>query len=487
MATVGPVGVLEKLPSIVKKCMIGFVLVGLFGIFVAMCVAPPQNVYPVSDYATGFMTRDASVVADPNGGDIAWLLASSALVLIMTPGLAFFYGGMINHKNVAATMAACLLPMGIIPLIWSFIGYSLAFGDSAGYPDIIGTPETYGLMYGVGDIQFNDYGYSNSVFWIFQGMFAIITPAILIGSIADRVNFASLFLFVPMWHMAVYCPAAHMVWNGGLIRQYGVVDFAGGMVVHMSSGWGALAAAFFMGPRKDLPTDGPANTPYVVLGAALLWFGWFGFNGGSALGSNQLAAHAFLNTVLATAASMFTWVLLDQLMGKPYKVTGMAMGIVVGLVAITPGCGFVCYGAGILIGMIGALVSYFVQVAMVKWGKGYADDTLDVFAAHGIGGTTGMILTSLFQDTEAGAPDYSGNTAPDETRHFDGAFYGQGIELGKCLLVMVCLVGYYLTATYFLMMLTNVFISMRVTEEEEEEGLDFSKHYEGPYKGDEDA
>jgi len=495
MAAAIPSGFLEKLPAVVKKGMVAFVLLSILALFIAMCVAPPQDVYPVNDYAEGVKPRTDYYTARADAvstADMSWMLASTALVLIMTPGLAFFYGGMINHKNVVGTIAACIIPMGVIPLMWSFIGYSLAFGEAVGpnvpYNSFLGNPKTYGLMYNVGAVKTPDYGYTDSTFWTFQCMFAIITPAIMVGAIADRVNFASLLLFIPMWHMAVYCPMAHMVWGGGLIYKYGVWDFAGGMVVHMSSGWGALAAALFLGPRAQQSNDGPANPPYVMLGASLLWFGWFGFNGGSALGSSDLTSHAFLNTVLATATAMFTWVLFDQLRGKPFKMTGMAMGIVVGLVAITPACGFVCYGAGIIIGFIGSLVSWLTQWGMEKWGKARADDTLDVFAAHGMGGTTGMILTSLFQDTEAGSwADYF-NTAPDGSDYYiEGAFYGNGKELGKCLLVLVCIVGYFLTATYFLCMLTNVFISMRVTDEEEEEGLDFSKHYEGPYKGEEDA
>mmetsp|Transcript_26725 Transcript_26725/g.58355 ORF Transcript_26725/g.58355 Transcript_26725/m.58355 type:complete len:464 (-) Transcript_26725:166-1557(-) len=456
-----PSGLLEKPSPLLKKIMIGFVLASLFGLAVAMTVAPPSQELLGAEYGTGNL----------NSASISWLLFSSALVLLMTPGLAFFYGGMIGHKNVIATISAVVICMAIVPIFWSLMSFSLAFGDSAGHPDMIGTPRSYGLMYNVDSSDAG--GYPVTTLFIFQGMFAIITPAILVGSIADRVNFPSLMLFVPMWHMAVYCPVAFMVWNGGLINQYGVLDFAGGMVVHMSSGWGALAAAFFMGPRKA-EVEGPANVAYTILGAALLWFGWFGFNGGSALAGNEFAAHAFLNTNVATSTAMLAWILLDQLFGKPFKVTGFAMGIVCGLVAITPACGLVNVGAASIIGIMGSICSYCVQVVMVMLGRKIADDSLDVFAAHGVSGTAGMIMTSLFQTSEAGS-------------YIDGAFYGNPSELGKCMIVLLCLVGYYLLATYILMFITNIFISMRVTEEEEEEGLDFSKHYEGPYKGEEDA
>eukprot|EP00955_Chlamydomonas_euryale_P095348 364933-Chlamydomonas_euryale.AAC.14 len=380
--------------------MIAFVAVCIFGIAVAMCVAPDDSNLLVSE------------LTDPSA--TMWTIISSALVLIMTPGLAFFYGGMVSKKNMIATMAAVLINMAVIPVMWSIIGFSLAFGESAGYPDMIGTPRTYGIFYNVDSTEFSDFGVPITAFWIFQGMFAILTPAILVGSIADRVNIASLFLFVPMWHMAVYCPVAFMVFNGGLISQYGVVDFAGGMVVHMSSGWSALAAAFFLGSRKAA-SDGPASVPYTILGAALLWFGWFGFNAGSALAGSPTAGLAFANTIIATSTGMLAWILMDQLYGRPFKVTGIAFGIVCGLVGITPACASVNYGAAAIIGIVAAMASSIVQWFMHWIGFLVVDDTLDVFAAHGVAGTAGMIMTSLFQ--YYGVPD--------------GAFYGNPIELGS--------------------------------------------------------
>eukprot|EP00955_Chlamydomonas_euryale_P082712 363759-Chlamydomonas_euryale.AAC.31 len=479
----GPRGLIEKLPPFVQKSMIGVFLLGMLGIFIAMCVlsdidtTPDVGVYAVDadynylpnatnpdQYAYAF-DYDGNVVPAVTTATTAWMLIASFLVLIMTPGLAFFYGGMINHKNVIATLAASILPMGVIPLLWCWFTYSLSFGVTAGYPEFIGNPATHGFMEGIGA---NGQGLYSSTFWLFQGMFAIITPAILIGAIADRVNFPALLLFVPMWHMGVYCPMAHMVFGGGLIADYGILDFAGGIVVHMSSGWGALAAALYLGPRAAIDQSGPAQIPFTVLGASLLWFGWFGFNAGSGGVADNIVPHAFLNTVIATAGSMLTWIILDQLKGRPFKVTGMAMGIVVGLVSITPGCAYVNYGAALIIGMFTSCMSWLVQWGMVAWGKTVADDTLDVFACHGIGGTFGMILTSLFQNTEYGAG-------------VDGAFYGNGIELGKCLLVLVCVVGYFIVATIILLAVTNLFISVRATPEEEEEGLDFSKHFENQY------
>ncbi|KAG1652493.1 hypothetical protein FOA52_008359 [Chlamydomonas sp. UWO 241] len=456
-----PGGLLDNLPAWAKKGAAGFVILGLMGIFVAMCVAPNQD--PI------FEDYGAVTGADLNQfrADICWVLASAAVVFLMTPGIAFFYGGMISTKNVVATIAACIIPMALIPIMWACIGYSLAFGKSAGYPDFIGTVTSYGLMYNMGAAPSG--GITTTTVWMFQCVFAMITPAILVGSIADRVNFPSLLLFIPLWHMGVYCPAAHMVWGLGRISQYGVIDFAGGIVVHMSSGWGALAAAFFLGRSKVKSNEGPSSLPYVVIGAAFLWFGWFGFNAGSALGANWQAAHAFVNTNMAAAFAMFTWMIMDQLLGRSFRVTGMAMGIVVGLVGITPAAGYVNYGAAAIIGMVTAIACQLVQAGMEKWGAILVSDTLSVFACHGIGGTVGMLMTSVFQAEAYGAGE-----------GLNGAWYGQGKELGKCLVVLFCIAGYFLVATYIIMFITNLFISMRVTEEEEEEGLDFSKHYEGP-------
>lgn len=463
-----PVGLLDHASPLVTKCMIGFVLASIFGICVAMCVVPPES-YTIADYAG---------MAAISSGDTAWMLASSALVLIMTPGIAFFYGGMINAKNVVGTICTAIIPMALIPIMWCFIGFSLAFGDDWFYPGFIGTPETYGLMYRVGGNPGPlAASIPLSVFFIFQCMFAVITPAIIIGSIADRVNIAALCLFVPLWHLVVYCPIAHMVWHpAGIIKRYGVLDFAGGTVVHMSSGWASLVAAWYLGPSihtrsPNAHPEGPANVPYVVLGTALLWFGWFGFNAGSALSAGWQAGSAFLNTNIATAAAMLAWMLMDQLKGNKFKATGLCLGAVVGLVGITPACGFVNVGAAALIGLTTAIVCSIAQLLMNKFAKKHVDDTLDVFACHGIGGTCGMIMTSLFQSSAAGAVDV--NLAP-----LPGAFYGHGVELGKCLLVLVIIVPFFCLFTWFCLVFTNLFIAMRVSDLEEIEGLDRSKHGE---------
>ncbi|KAG1655492.1 hypothetical protein FOA52_008963 [Chlamydomonas sp. UWO 241] len=455
-----------------KRILISFILAAVLGISVAMCICPPgENV--LSDYVDGGRPETEVDGVTVSAADTAWVLFSSALVFIMIPGIAFFYGGMIDHKNVVGTIATAILPLAIIPLLWAFFGFSLAFGKNT-LAGLIGSPGTYGLMYNVGHLPWGELPISTTTMWIFQCMFATLTPAILIGSIADRVNFAALCVFVPLWHLAVYCPVAHWVWGGGIISSYGILDFAGGMVVHMSSGYSALAAAYFLGPSVKGPsTEGPANIPYTVLGTSLLWFGWYGFNGGSAFGASAYAAHAMVNTTIATACSMLVWLMMDQIKGKSFKTTGMCLGIVVGLVGITPACGIVNFGAAGIIGIAASVICSLAQSAMEKWGKAKADDTLDVFACHGIGGTVGMVLTSCFQSRKAGAWDY-----------LDGAFYGMPEELGKCLIVLVCIVAYFLLATYCIMWFVNCFISMRVTEEEEDEGLDFSKHFEGSVTAD---
>ncbi|KAG1652494.1 hypothetical protein FOA52_008360 [Chlamydomonas sp. UWO 241] len=469
-----PSGVCEIKTPLYRKLFLGFILACVMGISAAMVVCPP-----------GESVRGDETDSVVNYSDNTWMLISSFLVLIMTPGIALFYGGLINGKNLVATIAVCILPMAIIPIMWSFIGYSLAFGVPATctpslgemncWYDFIGNPKDFGLMYNIGASPAlgGNLSITTTAFFVFQCMFATITPAILLGSIADRVNFASLFIFLPLWHMGVYCPAAHMVWGGGMISQYGVIDFAGGIVVHMSSGWGALAAAIFLGPAKP-HAHTPTNVPYVVIGATLLWFGWFGFNAGSALVSNSVAAHAFVNTNIAAGAAMLAWMLMDQIKGKKFRVSGMCLGIVVGLVGITPAAGFVNFGAAAIIGIFTAVLCSLAQAGMEKL-RFAADDTLDVFACHGIGGTIGTFMTALFQAEAYGA-----------WVDADGAFYGNPLELGKACLVIVCIAAYYVGATYVIMIITNFFISMRVTEEEEEEGLDFSKHYEGSPKGEEE-
>ncbi|KAI8462540.1 MAG: ammonium transporter [Monoraphidium minutum] len=412
-------------------------------------------------------------------GDQAWILISTAIVLLMTPGLAFFYGGMIQHKNFVSTIMQVCIALAVIPIVWSLIGFALAFGPSISEKaGLFGNPATFGLLHNVGAAPLEALAPTIpcSLFFLFQMVFATITPALIIGSIADRANVSALCIFCVFWHIIVYCPLAHMVWYPtGLIRTFGVPDFAGGTVVHMSSGYAALAAAKYVGhghrPASGFHILEPANVPFVVLGTALLWFGWFGFNGGSALAASPLASFVFLNTNAAAAAAMLTWMLMDILRGKKMRATGACIGAVIGLIAITPAAGFVNTGAAFLIGLLASVVCSGVQELMERYGKRYVDDTLDVFACHGVGGTVGMILTALFTTTSV------------NEFGFDGAFYGNPVILGKCLLVLVVLVPWLLLATWGCLWVTDLLISVRVSDEEMLAGLDVSKHGERAYSG----
>ncbi|WP_313188166.1 ammonium transporter, partial [Lacrimispora sp.] len=329
-------------------------------------------------------------------GDLAWLLISSALVFIMTPGLAFFYGGLVKRKNVINMMMSSAIIMGVGSVMWVLIGFSLSFsGDLGG---VIGDLRWAGLNFNT----FTDttLPYPNTLaFAIFQMMFAIIAPALITGAIAERMKFASLVLFMVLWSLIVYYPLAHMVWGEGYLFRIGSVDFAGGNVVHISSGVSALVLSILLGKRKNLGKAPyhPHNIPFVFLGASLLWFGWFGFNGGSALAANELAAHAFMTTNTAAASALLSWVLVEVIKnGKPTLV-GASTGLVIGLVAITPGAGFVPVWAAIIIGGFVSPICYFF-IDYVKSRFGY-DDALDVFGCHGIGGIWGGIATGIFGKT----------------------------------------------------------------------------------------
>lgn len=480
-------GLLDNLPPIGTKAIAAGTLISLFAVCLAMLLAPPT--LPV--LGPGSDDGNFSALDDINGADCAWILISAALVLLMSPGIAFFYGGLADNKNVVTTMMQSVIPLGIVPILFCFLGFSLAFGPTVeGTNGILGDPEVYGLMYNVGAVP--DPNLSSTIpvtlFLIYQTMFAVLTPAIIVGSVANRVNFSSLCVFIFLWHFIVYCPVAHMVWYPtGLIKEYGILDFAGGAVVHMSSGWAALAAAIYLGPKKRSPAkaaevlahkhsdDGqpreerprlhtPANQAHVLLGTAMLWFGWFGFNAGSALGAGYLAAQAFLNTNIAAATSMVTWLLLDTVRGTMPGPVGLSMGAVVGLVAITPAAGFVTVGGASVIGILGATFSTLVQILMQRLGSHRVEDTADVFICHGIGGTTGMLLTSLFQTVQA------------NPGAIDGGFYGNGVEFGKALLVCVLLIIWYMVATLACLFIADKILKLRVSEEEEDLGLDISKH-----------
>jgi Amt family ammonium transporter len=389
-------------------------------------------------------------------GDTAWMLVSSAFVLLMTPGLSFFYGGMINKKNVISTMLQSFVALGVISVIWVLVGFSLAFGDSIG--GIIGNPLTY--------LNFKDVGiepnpaFSSTIpfllYALFQLKFAIITPALITGSFAGRIRFRSYILFMVLFSLFIYSPLAHMTWHpDGLFRKWGVLDFAGGTVVHMSAGFAALAGAIYLGKRKTA-IETHANVPFVILGTGLLWFGWFGFNAGSALGANGDAVIAFANTNLASATAMITWLFYERMLGRKMSAIGACIGAVVGLVAITPAAGFVNIGQSMLIGFIAAIVSNWMIHLKNKSG---IDDTLDVFPSHGIGGIVGMLLTGVLAAKV-------------------GLIYGETTTFYAHLVALAITAVYTFCGSYLLFKLVDVLLKIRVREDQEERGLDVSQHGE---------
>lgn len=398
-----------------------------------------------------------------NLGDIAWLLTASGLVMLMTPGLGFFYGGMVSPKNILSTILQSFISLGVISVLWVVIGFSLAFGEDIS--GVIGNPFTYFMFHNVGGNPKPDFAPTIPLvlFAMFQLKFAIITPALITGSFAERVRFSSYLLFITLWSLLIYSPLAHMTWHPeGLLRTKGVLDFAGGTVVHMSSGLAALAGAIFLGRRK-IHLEGkhhePANIPYVLLGTGMLWFGWFGFNAGSALAANDQAALAFTTTNTASASAMLSWIFFDSVRGGKPTAMGACIGAVVGLVAITPAAGYVSIPSSILIGAIAAIISNTV----VHWkSKSNLDDTLDVFPCHGIGGIVGMIATAIF------AKDV-------------GLIFGKTETFIVHIIALIGVGIFVFVGSYILYWFTNLIIPMRVLEEQEEKGLDLSQHGESAY------
>ncbi len=393
--------------------------------------------------------------------DTAWLLMASALVLLMTPGLAFFYGGMVRYKNLVSTLLQSFIALGIISVLWVVVGFSVAFGDS--FYGIIGNPATFFLFKNVGITPNAAFGATIpfALFAMFQLKFAIITPALITGGLAERVRFTSLMLFIVLFSLFIYAPLAHWTWHPeGFLRKWGVLDFAGGTVVHISAGFAALAGAIFVGKRKNVKETKPTNIPYILLGTGLLWFGWFGFNAGSALAADGLATTAFVNTNIASATAMITWLLTDGAMGKKRSAVGAAIGAVVGLVAITPAAGFVTVGQSIFIGFIASLVSY--GAVRVK-SKTNIDDTLDVFPCHGVGGITGMLMTGIFASGV-------------------GLIYGDATTFLYHLLALVIVSVFTFGGSFLLYKLTDLIVPMRVDAEQEEKGLDLTQHGEEAFE-----
>lgn len=404
-----------------------------------------------------------------NSGDIGFMLICSALVLLMTPGLAFFYGGLVRRKNVVNTMMTSVFVIGIAAIMWALFGYSLAFGND--HFGIIGDFSWLGLQ----GIEGSTTDYVSTIphleFAIFQMMFAIITPALITGAVAGRMKFKALFLFIILWSVIVYYPMAHMVWGlGGFLAKIGSVDFAGGNVVHISSGVSALVLCIVLGKRKDYlrVQYHVHNIPFVVLGASLLLFGWFGFNAGSALQANELAVHAFITTGLSAAAGMLSWMAMDVLMsGKPTLV-GSVTGMVVGLVAITPGAGYVPIWASIIIGLVGSPICY-LMISKVKQKLGY-DDALDAFGCHGIGGIWGGIATGLFTQTSI-----------NDVARWNGLFFGDTQLFIVQIISIVVTIAVAIIGTLICIAIVRCFTTLRVSKQEEQKGLDISEHQENAY------
>ena len=397
------------------------------------------------------------------------MLTCAALVFFMTPGLAFFYGGLVRRKNVVNTMMAIVMIMGLAVVMWALFGFSLAFGGNHG--GIIGDFRWFGLEgVGWGTGPYSD-SIPNLVFCAFQMMFAIITPALITGSVVGRMKFKALFIFVAIWSIIVYYPLAHMVWGqGGFLAELGSVDFAGGDVVHISSGITALVLAIILGRRKgyERATYRIHNIPFVVLGATILWFGWFGFNAGSALKADGLAAHAFMTSAIASASALLSWMLLDIINDRKTTLVGASTGLVIGLVAITPGAGFVPIWSSFIIGALVSPICYYGVILIKK--KLKIDDALDAFGCHGIGGIWGGIATGIF-----------GKSSINPVAKWDGLVYGEWrlfvaqIE-GILITIVIAVVG-----TLICVAIVRIFTTLRVTDREERIGLDISQHGENAY------
>jgi Amt family ammonium transporter len=407
-----------------------------------------------------------------NGADTTWILVATALVFLMTPGLAFFYGGMVNRKNVLSTMMKSVVAAGVVGVLWIVVGYSLCFGKSMG--GFIGNPTTHLFYKGVasGEPWSLAPTIPKSLFSMFQLMFAIITPGLVVGAIAERMRFTAYVLFTMLFSLLVYAPLAHWSWHpDGFLFKMGALDFAGGTVVHISAGCAALAGAMVLKPRKvhlEKRENVPANIPYVLIGTGLLWFGWFGFNAGSALGANALSVSAFSTTNTAAAAAGLSWMFFDVMRGKKPSVVGFCVGAVVGLVAITPAAGFVAIPQSIFIGVVAAVIS---NIGVYIKSKSALDDTLDVFPCHGLGGMVGMLMTGVFATV---AVNSAGN---------NGWANGNFSFFLTQLKAMVIAVGYSFTVSFLIFKLINFIVPIRVSDKEEEEGLDATQHNEKYVQG----
>ena len=408
----------------------------------------------------------AGAPTEMSAPDTVWMLVATALVLLMTPALGFFYGGLVRAKNALNTMMMSVAALGVAGIVWALLAYSLAFAEGSGF--IGGT--SHAFLRGVGLETKGTI--PHLLFMAYQGTFAIITAALISGAIVERKRFGPYLIFVALWTVVVYAPVAHWVWGGGWLSKLGVLDYAGGTVVHVNAGAAALVAAIMIRPRKDYARQAilPHNVPYALLGAALLWFGWFGFNGGSALGVNRGAVLAFVNTMLAPAATLLTWMLIDLARTKRTTAVGAATGIVVGLVAVTPAAGFVPPLGAMAIGALAALPSYFA----ILWRSRTAlDDSLDVVAAHGVGGATGALLTGVFATAAAGGTD--------------GLLAGNPRQVGIQAVGIAAAVVYSGVATGVLLKLIGVALPLRSHGRDEAIGMDITEHGEEAYSRGEGA
>lgn len=411
-----------------------------------------------------------------DSGNTAWIVVATILVLMMTiPGLALFYGGLVRRKNILSVLMQCLILTAVIIIEWVIIGYSLAFTSSGGSANLFigGFDKIFLSAVGVNDIL-EGYSIPELLFVSFQGMFAVITPALIIGAFAERIKFKGFILFSVFWALLVYNPLAHWVWGGGWIGELGAIDFAGGTVVHINAGVSALMMAVLLGKRKGWNTPGeapitPYNIPFVVIGTALLWMGWLGFNGGSGLAADGISANAILVTNLGAAAAALTWSLLDQIINKKPTVVGFCTGVIAGLVAITPAAGSTGVFGGIVIGVASGLICFWM-VAHVKFRFGY-DDSLDAFGVHGVGGIIGSILIGVFATQEI--------TGEGGAK---GALYGDWNQLWIQFIATVATIAFSALMTWVLFNLVDKLVGIRVSEIEESIGLDISEHGEIAYE-----
>jgi len=423
-----------------------------------------ESVVMAQDAAAGGAAASLKI----DTGDTAWVLMSSALVLAMTvPGLALFYGGLVRSKNILGTIMHSLIILCLVSLLWIFFGYTLAFGPDKG--GLIGGLDWIGLS-GVGSDPHPVYGPTipHQVFMLFQLMFAAITPALITGAFAERMRFSALLLFAALWSVVIYTPVAHWIWGGGWLAKMGALDFAGGAVVHISSGASALVCAIVLGKRKGYGTDymAPHNLPFTLLGTGLLWFGWFGFNAGSALGANGLAGSAFLATHAAGATGALLWMTVEWMhRGKP-TVLGVASGAVAGLATVTPGAGYVGPMAAIAIGAFSGVLCYF---AVVWKGRMGYDDSLDVVGIHGVGGVFGILAAGLFASKAVNAAGA------------DGLFYGNAAQLGIQAIMVVAVAAFSVIGTWLILKVVDASVGLRVSPEDESTGLDLSQHDERAY------